>query len=173
MSRFALLSLAALSPLVGCDAEGDSGAMVDDTGAADTGADASTADFDCPPPTAAECGEDYGFCGSLKVPTDFVGTPRSLAIALYETIPPAGPPNATLAEIDAPELLAGSCYTVEIHPMLEQGTYYLWANLYMEGGGEWVPVSGVDYTAASEAPLELDGSATVFEDLTLELAAGW
>ena len=173
MSRLALLSLTAL--LAACGDKDDTGSDgATDSGTADTTDTTDNgADFDCPPPDDAACAEEYAFCGNLKVPEDFTGTTRSLALALYETIPPAGPPNATLAEIEAPDMVPGSCYTVVVQPMLEQGNYYLWANLYMEGGGSWVPVNDIDYTAASAEPLELTGSTMVFEDLTLTLASGW
>jgi hypothetical protein len=168
------MPLILLAALIGCGDKTDDTAT-DDTG--DTAGDAdttdTTADFTCAAPAAAVCTEALGFCGNLKVPDDFTGTPRSLAVALYTSIPPAGPPSATLLEVEAPALEAGSCYPVEISPMLEQGEYYLWVSLYMEGGGSWVPVNGVDYTASSDAPLSLDGSGMIFEDLTLQVALGW
>ena len=177
MRSLTLLTLAAAAALLaGCgDKDDDTAAEAEDSAAAaeDDGDTEGTTDFDCAPPSAEECDDDVGFCGNVKVPTDFTGTPRSLAVALYASVPPAGPPNATLAEIESPELTPGSCFPVVIHPMLEQGTYYLWVNLYMEGGGTWVPVDGVDYTAVSEAPLELDGTVRGFGDLSLGLAAGW
>lgn len=156
--------------LAGCGDKEDTAA---DTAATEDTAAASTTDFDCAAPTAEECSDDVGFCGNVKIPTDFSGTPRVLAVALYENIPPAGPPNATLLEVEAPELVPGTCYPVVIHPMLEQGTFHLWVNLYMEGGGTWVPVNDVDYTAFTEEALELDGSLRAFDDLSLELASGW
>lgn len=159
--------------LLGCGDKEDTDTA--DTAGGDTAAATAdnTTDFDCEAPTAEECSDDVGFCGNIKVPTDFTGTPRSLAVALYTTVPPAGPPNATLIEIEAPELVPGTCYPVVVHPMLEQGTYHLWVNLYMEGGGSWVPVNGIDYTAFSEEAMELDGTVRSFADLSLELASGW
>jgi hypothetical protein len=38
------------------------------------------------------CEDDYALCGQLNIPSDFAGTPRALSVALYEEIPPAGPP---------------------------------------------------------------------------------
>ncbi|MDG1483134.1 MAG: hypothetical protein P8R54_26330 [Myxococcota bacterium] len=168
-----LFSVSCLALLIACDDKSD------DTGTDDVNTDTAedvtdtTTDFSCEAPASSVCSEELGFCGNLKVPTDFTGTPRSLAIALYTSIPPAGPPSATLAEIEGPDLIPGSCYTVEVSPMLEQGEYYIWANLYMEGGGSWVPVNDVDYTANSAAPVMMVSSGMVFEDLTLGLASGW
>ncbi|MFT5681029.1 MAG: hypothetical protein ACI8RZ_001935 [Myxococcota bacterium] len=170
-----LLSVSCLALLIACgDKDDDTGVVDADSGVTtDTAEGTDTTDFTCPPPEASACTEELGFCGNLKVPDDFAGVPRSLAIALYTSIPPAGPPNATLLEIDGPDLVPGSCYTIEVSPMLEQGEYYIWANLYMEGGGSWVPVNDVDYTANSEAPVMMVSSGMVFEDLTLQLASGW
>lgn len=174
MRPSSLISASALVLLVACGETSDDTGTAD-TDTADTAEDVtdSTTDFSCEAPAASVCTEELGFCGNLKVPTDFAGTPRSLAIALYTSIPPAGPPSATLAEIEAPDLVPGSCYTVEVSPMLEQGEYYIWANLYMEGGGSWVPVNDVDYTAHSAEPVMMVSSGMVFEDLSLELASGW
>ena len=57
--------------------------------------------------------------------------------------------------------------------MLETGEYYIWVNLYMEGGGEWMPVNEVDYTGATPAPLTLDGTVGEFDPITVEVASGW
>jgi len=124
-------------------------------------------------PDPAVCDEDYSFCGYLVTPSDFSGEPRSLALALYTSIPPAGPPNAILAEIDAPSIGPGERYPVRLAPVIETGEYYVWANLYMEGGGTWVPENDIDYTGASAAPLELVGASMDFDDIVLEVASGW
>ena len=124
-------------------------------------------------PDAATCDEDYSFCGYLVTPPDFEGTTRSLAIALYTSIPPAGPPNAILAEIPAPSMGPNEMYPVRLAPMIETGEYYIWANLYMDGGGEWAPVNDVDYTGSTAAPVSLLGESFAFEDITLEIASGW
>ena len=133
----------------------------------------STTDFDCEPVNDPVCSEDFAFCGNVKIPTDYTGTPRMMAVALYETVPPLGPPNATLAEIEGPALTAGTCFPVVIQPMLETGTYYLWVNLYMEGGGSFIPQNDTDYTGQSPEPLVLDSSVKTFEPIALELASGW
>ena len=44
-------------------------------------------------------------------------------------------------------------------PALFNGEYYVWVNLYMEGGSEWAPVNGVDYAGSTAAPISFDGSA--------------
>ena len=161
----------------GDDSEGDTGASTqsgesDDTAVptepqedpnTDTGAaDESTED--------SLCAEDYSLCGDLIIPSDFTGTPRSLAIVLYSNIPPAGPPDGIVTEIDSPELSAGDSFPIRVGPVLFNGDYYIWVNLYMEGGGEWAPVNGVDYVGSTEDPVFFDGTAVSFTDIRLGLA---
>ena len=57
--------------------------------------------------------------------------------------------------------------------MLETGEYYVWANLYMEGGGSFIPVNGIDYTGVTDSLQTLDGSPFLSPDLRLNLASGW
>ena len=119
------------------------------------------------------CADDYAMCGLLNVPSDYVGNPRSLAVVLYDTIPPAGPPQHILTEIENPELVAGEKFQVAVHPVLASGEYYIWINLYMEGGGEWVPVNDVEYIGATGESVIFDGSSVQFDNITLEIATGW
>ena len=119
------------------------------------------------------CEEDYALCGTIEIPSDFTGSSRNLAIVLYESIPPAGPPAYIIEEIENPNVAAGQPFQVASTPVLASGEYYLWFNLYMEGGGEWVPVNDVDYTGSTADPIVFDGSAVSFEGVTLELASAW
>ncbi len=119
------------------------------------------------------CAEDYSLCGDLIIPSDFVGATRSLAVVLYETVPPMGPPDGIVAEIDTPELTAGDSFPISIQPAIFNGDYYVWVNLYMDGGGEWAPVNGVDYVGYTDEPVVFDGTAISFDDISLSLAEGW
>ena len=116
------------------------------------------------------CEEDYAFCGNIVMPSDLTGTTRSMAIALYDSLEPAGPPAVTVTEIAAPDVTAGEPYVVEISPLVATGSYYIWVFLYMEGGGEWMPVSGIDYSGHSAEAIVFDGSAVVFDNIDLILA---
>jgi len=119
------------------------------------------------------CGEEYSVCGDILIPRSINGQARSLAMVLYSTVPPAGPPDGIVAEIDGPDIVGGYRFPIRELPVLFTGEYYLWVNLYMEGGGEWVPVNGVDYTGFTTEPIVLDGSPVSFDDISLELASGW
>ena len=119
------------------------------------------------------CTEDYSLCGDLVIPSDFTGTTRSLAIVLYENIPPAGPPDGIVVEIGTPDMSAGDRFPVRVLPAIFNGDYYVWVNLFMEGGGEWAPVNGVDYVGYTADPVNFDGTAISFADISLSLAEGW
>ena len=121
----------------------------------------------------AICAEAYSLCGDLIIPSDITGTTRSLAIVLYSSIPPAGPPEGIVEEVSNPELSPGGRYPVRVLPALFNGDYYVWVNLYMEGGGEWAPVDGVDYLGYTAEPVNFDGTAISFADISLSLAGGW
>jgi hypothetical protein len=62
---------------------------------------------------------------------------------------------------------------VVVQPMLETGDFYVWANLYMEGGGTFVPVNDIDYTAVTDAAVALTGAPAVVPDHNLSPASGW
>ena len=119
------------------------------------------------------CEEDYALCGTVQMPSDLNGVPRNLAIVLYDSIPPAGPPAYIIEEIEQPNIAPGQPYQIASSPVLASGDYYVWFNLYMEGGGEWVPVNDVDYTGSTSTSIAFDGSPVVFDAVSLELASGW
>jgi len=119
------------------------------------------------------CEEDYALCGTIQMPSDLTGVARNLAIVLYDSIPPAGPPAYILEEIEEPNIAPGEPYQIVSSPVLASGEYYVWFNLYMEGGGEWVPVNNVDYTGSTSTSIAFDGSPAAFEAVSLELATGW
>ena len=119
------------------------------------------------------CQDEYALCGTIDLPADFRGETRNLAIALYDSIPPAGPPAYIVEEIEYPNMAAGYSYEIAVTPVLASGEYYIWFNLYMEGGGEWVPVNDVDYTGSTSTPVLFDGTPVEFKDISMELASGW
>ena len=137
---------------------------------ADDAEDDSESDDGSAEDEVGTCGADYGFCGSIEIPTPLEGTPRAMAISLYDTLTPAGPPNVTVTEIDAPAVVAGEPYVVEFSPLIATGEYYVWVFLYMEGGGEWAPVPGVDYFGHSAETITFDRAAVNFPSITLEMA---
>lgn len=191
------LGLVFAGPL-GCDSDEDQDDMAgdSDTGdeaeddgdeAEDVGEDAETSEDGEDTETTGEngpfegpsamddpiCDEMFSLCGDILIPSTFEGETRSLAVALYTTIPPAGPPDAILAEIDAPELSPNQRYPLVITPFLQTGEYYIWLNLYMEGGGTFVPLEGIDYTGATPEPMTFDNSPAYFGEILLELAEGF
>ena len=186
-------TLVLLSFLIGCskpeDDSGDAGEWTgtneeietgDDDGGDDSSGDVSGDDDGTADDTDTDdevddsvCAEDYSLCGDITIPGDYTGTARSLALVLYTSIPPAGPPDGIITEVANPDLAAGGTFPVRVLPALFNGEYYVWVNLYMEGGGEWAPVNDVDYVGYTEEPVVFDGTAISFDDISLSLAEGW
>ena len=117
------------------------------------------------------CTEEYALCGDVLIPSPLPGEPRLMAIALYRNLPPAGPPFASLVEDEPPVVAPGGRYKVRFRPVLETGEFYVWANLYMEGGGEFIPANGTDFVGNVPDPLDFDGEPVLFPDVTLTLAS--
>ena len=121
-------------------------------------------------PDASICENEFALCGSLAIPEDFTGSTVSLAVVLYDSLEPAGPPSVTVTTIPTPEIQAGQSFPIRFEPVIATGDYYLWVFLYMEGGGEWQPVSGVDYVAHTDEMITFDGSPVDFSELSLTIA---
>jgi hypothetical protein len=115
----------------------------------------------------------------ISLPADFSGTPTKLLVTLASSLPVLGPPAAVLAEIsnadsdgdgigDVERILNGSKdLTLAIEDVGLTGSYHVVVALYMEGGGAFQPVPGIDYLAASGKMGLGQGQAKV--ELELEL----
>jgi hypothetical protein len=115
----------------------------------------------------------------ISLPDEYAGTPTRLLVTLAASLPVAGPPAAVLVEIsngdsdgdgigDVERILnASRDLTLAIEDVGLSGNYYVVVALYMEGGGTFQPVPGVDYMAASDNIPLGQGQAKV--DLELEL----
>jgi hypothetical protein len=118
------------------------------------------------------CEEDFAMCGDVLIPTPLGGTPRLMAVALYRNIPPAGPPFATIVEDELPDTPEGGRYKVRVRPVLEEGDFYIWANLYMEEGGDFIPKNGVDFVGNTD-PITFDEAPVIFPDIRLVFSEGF
>jgi len=116
------------------------------------------------------CDEEYSMCGHLNLPNSLEGTPRELLIALFSKLPPQGPPDAVLMRVGTPSLNAGERYPLRVHPVLESGQYFLYVSLYMEGGGQYQPMVGIDYIGTSAEKLNFSGGALKFEEIEMIVA---
>jgi hypothetical protein len=121
-------------------------------------------------PALEVCDEEYSMCGHLSLPDSLAGQPRELLIALFSSLPPQGPPDAVLMRVDTPSLGKGEFYPIRVQPVLESGEYYIYVSLYMEGGGEYQPMAGVDYVGATPAKLDFDGGLLKFDDIEMKMA---
>ena len=113
-------------------------------------------------PDTQTCGSDNILCGRVLIPEDLTETPEKMLVALYRNLPPIGPPDVFPPySVDEPSLTPRTTVDVKLDAAVT-GTYYVYAVLYMPGGGlsSWQPVPGIDYVAASEA-ITLDGSGQV------------
>ena len=164
--RISTLCFLSSTFLVACTSTTDDTGIQSNNAASDTGTAVDNVED-------SVCQEDYSVCGQLLIPNDLTGTPRSLVVALYDSVPPAGPPAGIVTEIESPAINSGETYSIEEQPVLFTGEYFIWVNLYMEGGGEWAPVNDVDFTAYTPSTVIFDGSPIRFDDMTMELATGW
>ena len=99
------------------------------------------------------------FSVDLVITEDYAGNPRELSVALYSSLPPMGPPNHTLFTAEAPELVAGEAFEIDLYDgMPQDGDYHVYAVVYDVEGGAWVPVEGIDLVGETE-PMAFDGSA--------------
>jgi hypothetical protein len=116
---------------------------------------------------------------TISLPDGFSGTPTKLMVTLADSLPVTGPPAAVLATINNADADGDGTGDVEeiLNPERDLvlalpdvgvvGTYHVVVALYMEGGGQFQPVPGVDYMAAS-GPLPL-GAGQVSLELELML----
>jgi hypothetical protein len=119
---------------------------------------------------------------AISLPDGFSGEIRQLMVTLATEVPITGPPPAVLATIDngdadsdgegdVDQILNPSRDLVLALPDVGlSGTYHVVIALFMEGGGQFAPVPGVDYMAAS-GPLTF-GAGQVAVDLELMLVPG-
>jgi len=119
------------------------------------------------------CAEDFSLCGDVLVPSPLDEPVRLLAVALYRNIPPVGPPFSTLLEHEEPDLPIGGRYKVRLNPVIDVGDYYVWVNVYMESGGQFIPANGIDLAGSTDEPLTFDQAPVDFGEFRLSLAEGF
>lgn len=119
---------------------------------------------------------------TISLPENYSGTPTKLLVTLASSLPVLGPPAAVLAEISNADSDGDGIGDIErildtskdlilaFEDVGLSGSYHVVVVLYMEGGGTFQPVPGVDYMAASGL-IEL-GQGQAVVDLELELVAG-
>jgi len=119
------------------------------------------------------CGQEYSVCGYVHVPSNFEGTVKSIAVALYREVPPRGSPDVLITQIDSPSMFGGELYPIRAYPFLDTGEYKLYIIVYMEGGGSARPANEIDYTGYIPESFIFDGQPIEFGEITLERASGW
>ena len=119
------------------------------------------------------CDQDYALCGDVLIPHPFDQGAELIAIGLYRSLPPMGPPYSVVIREEDPVVNAGGRFKLRMHPVLEDGELYLWVSLLTDGSTSVLPRYGKDFTAFTEEPLTFGGSPVVFEDLRLAPFEGY
>jgi protoheme ferro-lyase len=116
---------------------------------------------------------------TISLPDDFAGEINKLLVTLATDLPVTGIPAAVLAEINNGDIDADGIRDVDnilneskdlviaFDNVGVSGSYHVVVALYMEGGGVFQPVPGIDYMAASQKIALGSGQATV--ELEVEL----
>jgi hypothetical protein len=113
--------------------------------------------------TGATCDVQKGFCAALTVPQGFNATPVKVIVGLYKMLPatgPSGPPDAVAMQAMNPAISAAMPMELKPADLTVSGDFYVYAALYNQGGGMFVPVKGVDYTAQTPGPVAIGGATS-------------
>jgi hypothetical protein len=105
----------------------------------------------------------------LTIPSTFTGTTRELDVVVTPTVPIAGPPAGILFQAKSPAITAGQPVTLHGDTTGVSGKYYVVVVLYMEGGGQFSPMAGVDYEAQSSSAVTFEGTAIDLGTLPMAL----
>ena len=118
-------------------------------------------------------------CASILMPEDAAGLPEKVSFHFFNVLPPMGPPTYMGLELALPSELEGFEPGAEVPMMMEnlpgEGDLFLYAAVYMEGGGAqtWQLVPGIDYEGAAdwETPITFTGEAiNIVEPVQLLMA---
>ncbi|MBT8165980.1 MAG: VCBS repeat-containing protein [Acidimicrobiia bacterium] len=116
---------------------------------------------------------------TISLPDDFDQEITKLVVMLASEVPVTGMPNALLAlvdntdadgdgEMDVDQILApGRDLVLSVEDVGLAGDYHIVAGVYVEGGGNFQPVSGVDYLSYSEMLTFGNGTVTAEIDMAL------
>lgn len=130
------------------------------------GSDAGTTTPDAAAPigmivrgTSQPCTEPHSICVNAKFPASMTVQPKKLQIDFYVDIPPSHPPDGIPLAIPTPDLQAGETIQLRMTDLGFTGSYHFLGLVYMPGGGDFFPVSGVDYIGDSSVAYALTGEA--------------
>ena len=164
---------------VGTDTTGDTSTSdttgdtttTDTSSTTDTATDTTTTDTTTTDTGTQDCTSDAAVCLSVVVPADYAGTPVNLLVALYDTLPPMGPPSAVLAQVPMPDIAVGMPLDVQVFDVANQGDYFVYVALFMEGGGMFQPVVDIDYVGSTAAAVTVGGAGVDVGPIDLALYA--
>ncbi len=119
--------------------------------------------------SAGPCTDAKSMCMTLHVPDDFSGTPVKIIAGFYEELPPVGPPVGVAAIVEDPAIAPGAPFEFKAEDMMTSGTYFVYVVLYNEGGGNFVPVSGIDFTTQTPTKVRVGSGPVNLGDMTVAL----
>lgn len=120
-------------------------------------------------PAGESCTESHTLCVGIHIPETLEGEPTLLRMTLYKSIPPTTPPDGIAGLFPEPALSAGDDAHLSLSDSNQSGDFFVVGALFMPGGGNVIPVDGVDYFAFSSKPYHLDGTAlNIDETLTFQ-----
>jgi hypothetical protein len=115
------------------------------------------------------CTEAGSVCVTFKFPTTTDGT--RIIVGFYTMDPPpVAPPDKLGVQYDMPKYTAGGEMQMKMLGVALDGDYYIYAALYMPGGGQFVPKKGTDYEAFTTAKVTLSKGVATTVPGTLEFA---
>lgn len=116
------------------------------------------------------CTSTASLCVDLFVPEDYAGTPRQIIAGFFESLPPQGPPLVVAALVEDPVIGVDASFELTATDLTDPGDYFLYIVLYNEGGGEFVPEAGIDYTVETSSKLRFGEDAVNMPDMMFQLA---
>jgi len=118
--------------------------------------------------TADVCAQNNSLCFDLIVPATVTEAPKQVAVTLYSALPASGPPDGGIALLSAnPMVTAGAAYSVKVSDLTASGDYFVYAVLYMPGGGMFQPVVDVDYDVSTPMKVTFQGAPVSLPALKL------
>jgi hypothetical protein len=115
------------------------------------------------------CTKAGSVCATFKFPAATDAT--RLIVGFYTMpLPPLGPPDKIGVQYDMPQYTGAAEVQINMLSVDLDGDYFIYAALYMPGGGQFQPKKGIDYEAFTAAKITLSKGVPTIVPGTLEFA---
>ena len=105
--------------------------------------------------------------GTVKVPDTFTAVPKMIAVGGYLTPEITTIPDLIAGMLTNPDIGAQKPYALNIPNVKASGTYYMGVILFVEGGGDMMPVKDIDWSTETTVPVEFKGGEVSLGEITL------